>query len=85
VQQSKKNWIIHEYYVCNMQQSNFLLTICGHGCIPTTILVDDLNIWFRRDLFFLNFQMDFLRTLNYFLIVYTQMEVRTLCPHTIIE
>jgi hypothetical protein len=31
----------------------FLLTICGPECIPTVILVEDLNIWFRIDLLFL--------------------------------
>jgi hypothetical protein len=36
-----------------MQQSNilcFLLTVCRPWCIPIIILVEDLNIWFRRDL-----------------------------------
>jgi hypothetical protein len=61
MQQSKK-WIIHEYYVCNMQQNNilcFLFTVCGPGCIPTAILVKDLNIWFCRDLLSLIFKWTF--------------------------
>jgi hypothetical protein len=61
----------------------FLLTVCRPGCIPTAIFVEDLNIWFKFA--FLNFQMDFPITLNYFPIVSTQMEVKTLYPHTIIE
>jgi hypothetical protein len=29
---------------------DFLLTVCGSGCIPVDVLVEDLNIWFYRDL-----------------------------------
>jgi hypothetical protein len=29
---------------------DFLLTISGSGCIPVVILVEDLNLWFHRDL-----------------------------------
>jgi hypothetical protein len=53
---------IHEYYVCNMQQNNILyfwLTVCGLVCIPTVILVENLNIWFHRDLFSLIFKSTF--------------------------
>jgi hypothetical protein len=61
-----KNWTIHEYYVCKMQQSNilyFLLTVCGSECIPTVILIDDLNIWFRRDLLSVMFKLTFIELL----------------------
>jgi hypothetical protein len=29
---------------------DFLLSVCGSGCIPVEVLVEDLNIWFYRDL-----------------------------------
>jgi hypothetical protein len=67
----EKNWTIHEYYVCNMQQSNilcFLMVVCGSGCIPTIILVEDLNIWFHRDLLSLIFKWTFQELLIIFLL-----------------
>jgi hypothetical protein len=44
--------------VCNMQQNSILcfLAVYGPKCIPTIILVKDLNIWFHKDLLSLIFK-----------------------------
>jgi hypothetical protein len=44
---------------CNKTIFYFLLTLYGPGCIPSVILVNDLNIWFRRDLLSLIFKWTF--------------------------
>jgi hypothetical protein len=44
----------------------FLLTVCGPRCIPTIILVEDLNIWFHRDLLSLIFKWTFQELLSTF-------------------
>jgi branched-subunit amino acid transport protein AzlD len=46
----------------------FLLTVCGPRCISTVILVDDLNIWFRRDLLSLIFKWSLQELLIIFLL-----------------
>jgi hypothetical protein len=35
---------------------DFLLTVCESGCISVVIMVEDLNIWFHRDLLSLMFE-----------------------------
>jgi hypothetical protein len=45
---------------------NFLLTVYETGCIPTVILVEDLNIWFRRNLLSLIIKWTFQKLLIIF-------------------
>jgi hypothetical protein len=35
---------------------DFLLTVCGSGCIPGVVLAEDIDIWFCRDLLSLIFK-----------------------------
>jgi hypothetical protein len=53
MQQSKKNRPFMNSMCVTYNKAifyDFLLTISGSGCIPVVILVEDLNLWFHRDL-----------------------------------
>jgi hypothetical protein len=56
---------------------DFLLSVCGSGCIPVEVLVEDLNIWFYRDLLSLILKRTFQELLITFSLFAHKMEVKT--------
>jgi hypothetical protein len=61
MQQSKKNGPFRNIMcvTCNKTVFYVFLAVYGPKCIPTIILVKDLNIWFHKDLLSLIFKWTF--------------------------